>query len=124
MKPHRPFRFPVASLAILLAMLLIGSAAIRLGKLEPEVSTDLRQSRELAEIFNQCQALFRERLEKPELARKESELVWYDALILKAEYLGIADRLQTDLGELNLALSEPSKNRADLQRRVNELKSW
>src|SRR2546422_5688976 len=121
MKPHRQFRFPVASLAILVAMLLIGSAAIRLGKLEPEISNDLRQSRELAEIFKQCRALFKERLEKPELARRESELVWYDALMLKAEYLGIADRLQSDLPELDLALSELSKNRADAQRRVTEL---
>lgn len=107
-------------------MLLIGWAAYRLAKLESPISADRQQSRELADLFKECKELFEESLENPELARRESDLVWYEALLLKAEYLGVADRLESDLPELDSALNDAStaKGRAELPRKIHELNNW
>ena len=126
MKLRNQFRFPWVDASILLAMLLIGWASFRLAKLEPQIAGDRQLSRELPEIFKQCQDLFRDSIEKPERARREFDLVWNEAATLKAEYLHIADHLQAHLPELDNALREASarKDLGDLQERMRELKSW
>ena len=119
-------RFPLIDLSVLLAILLIGWAALRLARIEPEISRESQQSRELPDIFRECQVLFRESIKNPELARREFDLVWHDALGLKAEYLSIGDRLRSDLSELESALADSAaqKGRAELPRRMHELKIW
>jgi signal transduction histidine kinase len=126
MNPRNQFRFPWVDASILLAMLFIGWAAFRLAKLEPQIAGNRQLSRELPGIFKECHDLFRDSIEKPERARREFDLVWHEAARLKAEYLGIADRLQSDLPELDIALRDVSTrtDRGDLQRRMRELKSW
>ena len=107
-------------------MLCIGWAVIRLAKIEPQLARDHGQSEELPAIFRECKELFRGSLENPELTRREFDLVWYDALLLKAEYLGIADRLESHLPELAGAISDPSAQRGhtDLPPRMLELRNW
>src|SRR5213083_936130 len=126
MKPRDYFRFPFVDLSILLSMVCIGWAVIRLARIEPQLAGDRRQSEELPAIFGECKELFRGTLENPELARREFDLVWYDALLLKAEYFDIAERLELQLPELANAISDPSaqKGRADLPPRLLELRNW
>src|SRR5881394_2382063 len=126
MNPRNQFRFPWVDASILLAMLFIGWAAFRLAKLEPQISGDRQLSRELPDIFNECRDLFKDSIAKPERARREFDLVWQEAAMLKADYLRIADRLQSDLPELDIALRDPSarKDRGHRQERMRELKSW
>ncbi len=70
--------------------------------------------------------MFRGTLENPELARREFDLIWYDALLLKVEYFDIAERLESQLPELASAISDPvaQKGRADLPPRLLELRNW
>src|SRR5262245_19674816 len=96
MKPRNQFRFPWVDASILLAMLLIGWASFRLAKLEPQIAGDRQLSRELPDLFKQCQELFKDRIEKPERMRREFDLAWHEATRLKAEYLVIADHLQSE----------------------------
>src|SRR5207248_10482305 len=112
--------------SILLAMLLIGWAAFRLAILELQIAGDRQLNRELRGLFKECQDLFKDGIEQPERARREFDLVWREAAVLKGEYLSIADRLQSDLPELDIALRDVSarKERGDLQERLRELKSW
>src|SRR6266404_1906457 len=126
MKPRDQFRFPFVDLSILLAMLCIAWAVFRLSKLEPELAGDRQQSEELPAIFQECKELFRGGLENADVVRKEFDLIWYDALLLKAEYLGIADRLESDLPDLSSAVTDPSapKGHPELLPRMNNLKSW
>src|SRR5262245_43835534 len=126
MKPRNQFRFPWVDASILLAMLLIGWASLRLAKLEPQISGDRQLSRELSDIFKQCQDLFRDRIKKPERARREFDLVWQEAATLKAEYLNIADHLQSELPELENALRDVSarQDRGGLPERMRRLKGW
>src|SRR2546425_1068667 len=126
MRARDRIRFPFVDLGIILAMSFIGWTAYRLAEIEPQISSDRQQSQVLPDIFKECKKLFRENIENPELARRESDLVWHDALLLKAEYLSVADRLQADLPELDSALTEAAarKGRVEGQRRMQELKSW
>src|SRR5438477_9171139 len=121
MKPRDQFRFPFVDLSILLAMLCIAWAVFRLSKLEPGLASDRQQSEELPAIFRECKELFRGGLESADVARKEFDLIWYDALLLKAEYLGIADRLESDLPDLTSAVSDTSASRGhpELQQRMH-----
>src|SRR2546426_11809404 len=89
-------------------MLLIGWASLRLANLEPQMVGDRQLKRELASILKECQDLFRDSIEKPERARREFDLEWHEAAMLKAEYLSIADRLQSDLPELDIAFRDVS----------------
>lgn len=120
------FRFPFVDLSILLAMLLISWTVYCLSRIEPRLAADLRQSAELPALFKECKDLFRASLDDPELARRELDLVWYDALQLKAEYTGIADRLESGLPDLESALAEASaaRSRGELPRQALELKTW
>ena len=126
MNPRNQFRFPWVDASILLAMLLIGWASLRLAKLEPQIAGDRQLSRELPELFKQCQELFKDSIEKPERTRRESDLVWHEAAMLKAEYLGIADHLQSELPGLDLALRDVAarKDRGELPQKMRQLKSW
>src|SRR2546425_8606735 len=87
---------------------------------------DRQLNRELAAILKGCQDLFRDSIEKPERARREFDLEWHEAAMLKAEYLSIADRLQSDLPELDIAFRDVStrKDRGDLPERMRELRIW
>src|SRR5919108_2136740 len=120
----RDFRFPVVDLSLLLAILFLAWAAFCLAKLEPQIARDRQQSRELPDLFRECKELFSESIEKPERARREIDLVWQDGL--KAEYLGIAERLEADLPDLKSPLVDgpAAKAGAELQRRMQELKNW
>src|SRR2546426_1056276 len=112
MNPRNQFRFPWVDASILLAMLLVGWAASRLANLEPQIAGDRQLSRELRGIFKECQDLFKDNIEQPERARREFDLVWHEAAMLKAEYHSIADRLQSDLPELDIALRDVSARKA------------
>src|SRR5437899_2220951 len=126
MSPRKHVRFPFVDLSIILAVCLIGWAAFRLARLEPQIASEQQQFQELSSLFKECQELFGGSIQNPELARGEFDLILRDALRLKTEYLSIADRLQADLPELNSALNDPSvqKGRGELARRLIELKSW
>ena len=126
MSSRNHLRFLFVDLAIVFAMCVIGWAAFRLGKIEPEIASDEQQSQDLPSIFKECHDVFAEDIEDPERARRGSELLWYDGLLLKAEYLGIADRLQADLPDLDRAVisASASKRQPGLPRRMQDLKNW
>src|SRR6266536_3925505 len=116
MKLTKYFRFPVLDLSILVAIMVIGWAVFRLAKIEPQIASDRQKLQDLPDIFTECKELFRESIASPDRARRELDLAWNDALMLKAEYLGVASRLQSDLPELESALADSSaaKGNAEL----------
>jgi signal transduction histidine kinase len=120
------FRLPVMDLSILLAIVVIGWAAYRLAKIEPQIASDRQKLQDLPDIFTECKELFRESIESPDRARRELDLAWNDALMLKAEYLGVARRLQSDLPGLESALAylSAAKGNAELPRRMHDLRTW
>src|ERR1044071_4029978 len=107
-------------------MVLIGWPVYWLAKIEPQLAGDRSQSEELFAVFQECKELFRASLKNPEVARREFDLTWYDALQLKAEYVGVAERLAASIHDLATALNEAAtpKGRAEVPRPVQELKGW
>src|SRR5689334_19251959 len=95
---RRPeFRFVLLDLAILLPLVLMGWTAYQLIRIEPELAVERHQSEALREIFKEAQRLFREKTNDLGLARRQLDLSWYDALLLKSEYLALAERLESSL---------------------------
>jgi hypothetical protein len=126
MRPRSYLRFLFVDLPIVFAMCVIGWAVFRLGKMEARITSAEQQSQELPGVFQECHDLFAEGIDSPEPVRRGSDLIWYDALLVKAEYLNIADRLQADLPDLNRAVSNASasKRHPGLPRRIQDLKTW
>jgi signal transduction histidine kinase len=120
------FGFPVIDLVMLGALLVIGWAGFRLAKTEPKLSRDSQEAQECQELFHECQELFRASLRQPELARRESDLAWQEKLRLKAEYFLIAERIESQLADLDQALQESttSQIRPELQQKLHALKHW
>ena len=126
MRRRREFRFPLVDLVIILALLLICWAVFLLARIEPRISSVGRQSEALTGIFKECQRLFRENGDNLELERRKFDLSWYEALTLKAEYLGVAARLRSELPALEAALtnSGAAKGPGELTQGTPELKTW
>ena len=126
MNPREYMRFPFVDVSIVLAMVLIGWAELRLARIEPQFSSAWQQSRELQDVFTDCRNLFKESIASPERARMEFDLVWQDAVRLKSEYVNIANRLQSELPELENGLPDnvARKIHPDLPKRMQNLKIW
>jgi signal transduction histidine kinase len=122
---RRPgFRLVLLDLAIVLPLLLIGWATFRLVRLEPQISAERRQSEALQDILREAQRLFKEGTNDLELARRALDLSWYDALLLKSEYLGIAERLESSLPELRSVLRNLEEGRSGMSPGLGELQGW
>jgi len=119
-------RIPLMELAILGAMIICGWAAFRLAKAEQEISGYGKESREFQAVFTRCQELFRPGLSQQETTRQESEFEWEEARRLKAEYRGIAERLEWHLArfEKTLQRSVAGQIRPELLLGMRDLKHW
>lgn len=126
MSKRGDFRFLWIDLSILVAILLVGWAIFRLGRTEPEISKVSRESRELGNVFEECQTLVRESVKNPEPTRRRSDLEWQETLLLEDEYLNIGERVQAELPRLEQALDESARPKETAQqlRKVQGLKSW
>jgi signal transduction histidine kinase len=93
-------------------------------RIEPEVATQRRQSQALQQIFEEAQRLISENTNDWELARRELDLAWYDALLLKSEYLGLAQRLESSLPPLRGVLNNLAEGKGELPPALRELQSW
>ncbi|HTL59002.1 MAG TPA: ATP-binding protein [Candidatus Limnocylindrales bacterium] len=122
---QRPvFRFIVLDLAIILALSLIGWAAWRLARIEPSIAAQRRQSEQLQELFKETQRIFKENTNDWELTRREFDLSWYEALLLKSEYFLLADRLESSLPSLQNALNTFRQKKGELPSDLPELQKW
>ena len=124
---HRPGALAWVDLSILVALLVIAWAALRLGEFVPQISSGYEEIQDLREVFKECQALFGENSNQAEkIARRKSDVVWHETLLLQAEYSSLAERLQSNLPELDQALKRPSAQtgRAELDRKMQDLKVW
>src|SRR5690349_20330363 len=122
---RRPgFRFILLDLAIVLSLVLVGWATYRLMRIEPQISSERRQSEALQQIFKEAQRLFKEGTNDLELARRELDLFWYDALLLKNEYLGLAEHLESSLPAFRKSLNNLAEGKSELTPGLLELQSW
>jgi signal transduction histidine kinase len=122
---QRPgFRLILLDLAIVLPIVLIGGAAYRLMRIEPEIAAERRQSEALQEIFKEAQRFLKENTNDLEMARRELDLFWYDALLLKNEYFGLAERLESSLPALRSSLNNFTERKGEIPAGLRELRSW
>jgi signal transduction histidine kinase len=122
--PQSDSRFPV--IVIVAAVLIIGWAVWWLTRIESRLSNVLVKSVELETALKGYQDLAQKEDVDPERARRESELYWQEASVLKREYQRIADHLEERLPELRKVASEVrvSKVNTEQQRNLQELRSW
>jgi signal transduction histidine kinase len=92
--------------------------------MESEIAGERQQSEALREIFKEARRLFREKTNDLGLARRQLDLSWYDALLLKSEYLGLAERLESSVPVLQSMVSNFSTGKAELSPGLRDLQNW
>src|ERR1041384_1922626 len=118
------FRFPFVDFAIVLAMVLIGWAAWRLAKAEPQVVSDRLDAQELKAAFKRGRKMAGASTNAPEGARRESYARWQEARELQKEYRSVAARLEEELPHLERALGESAAPKGGEERRMRDLSTW
>jgi len=109
---------------MVLPLALIGWATYRLTRIEPQISSESRQAEALQQIFREAQRLFKEGTNDLELERRELDLSWYDALLLKNEYLALAEHIESSLPAFRRALNNLAEGKSKLTPGLLELQSW
>ena len=116
--------FILLDLAILLPLVLIGWAAYQLIRIESQIAVERQQSETLREIFQEARHLFREETNDLGLVRRQRDLSWYDSLLLKNEYLELAERLESSLPALQARVTNFSTGKAESSSDLGDLQNW
>jgi signal transduction histidine kinase len=120
------WRIPWIDLWIVPTVVLIGWATFHLAKLEPQITKNDQNLLEIQDAFTQRQKVVRESVYDLERKRRESDQLWQETMLLKGEFVRLAERLGSDVPGLEKALDESvsHKGSAESQRRIQELQAW
>jgi signal transduction histidine kinase len=126
MKLRTYSRFPWLDLWILPAFLLIGWAIFRMARAEPQIARAEQNVLQVRAAFVECQKWLKEDVGDMEGRRRESDRAWQEITTIRAEFMSVAERLESGVPELERALDETGspKGAGDRQRTLQELSNW